>query len=86
MKTAKQIARKHGFVNGFSIHSRTDLIEKSFYAAMEEYADQFKNLPESKTESFITPVSGSVCGHDFKPCDHPAISEFDKCTKCGKIR
>ena len=31
-------------------------------------------------------VSGSVCEHDFKPCDHPAIYEFDKCTKCGKIR
>lgn len=37
-------------------------------------------------ESVIPPVSGAVCEHDFKPCDHPAISEFDKCTKCGKIR
>ena len=27
-----------------------------------------------------------VCEHNFQPCKHPAIFDFDKCTKCGKIR
>ena len=25
------------------------------------------------------------CEHDFLPCKHKAVSEFDKCNKCGKI-
>ena len=31
-------------------------------------------------------VGESVCDHDWKPCEHKAVWEFDKCTKCGKIR
>jgi sporulation protein YlmC with PRC-barrel domain len=25
------------------------------------------------------------CEHDYQPCKHEAVSEFDECTKCGKI-
>ena len=31
-------------------------------------------------------VDSSFCEHDFQPCKHPALYEFDKCIKCGKIR
>lgn len=30
-------------------------------------------------------TSGPGCDHDYQPCEHEAISEFDKCSKCGKI-
>ena len=43
MKTAKAVAEKHGFINGSSIHSRSDLAEESLYAAMEEYAEHKSN-------------------------------------------
>ena len=40
MKTKEEIAIKHGFIKGASVYSRTDLIEESLYAVMEEYAKQ----------------------------------------------
>ena len=26
------------------------------------------------------------CVHEFIPCEHEPIEEFDQCTKCGKIK
>lgn len=49
--------------------------------AMEEYAQQqLKNLniPAVVRQS-------ERCEHDYQPCKHQAVFEFDKCTKCGKI-
>jgi len=31
-------------------------------------------------------MAEKICEHDWKPCEHPAVWDFDKCTKCKKIR
>jgi len=38
--TKQEIAQKHGFIQGMSIHSNTAKIEECLYAAMEEYVQQ----------------------------------------------
>ncbi len=40
MKTKQQVAENHGIINGMSIYSNTETIEKELYEAMEEYAQQ----------------------------------------------
>ena len=38
--TKKEIAEKHGFINGMSLYSNIETIEQKLHEAMQEYAKQ----------------------------------------------
>lgn len=45
--------------------------DEHLFMIMEQYH-------EAKTKA-------EECKHNYEPHSHPAVSEFDRCTKCGKI-
>ena len=49
------------------------------YAIMpiKEYESEFNNVDLADVNK---------CDHNYIPCEHEAVWEFDKCTKCGKIK
>ena len=55
----------------------------------DDYKDTIEQFLANNSQSIQlmqTAVVKSVCYHNFKRCTHPAVRNFDKCTKCGKIR
>ncbi len=58
--------------------------DKHDYAIHRYSFDDLLEAAELVKESYsLPPVIG--CDHNFKPHEHTALWEFDKCTKCGKI-
>lgn len=53
----------------------------------ESYKDLLNDTIKAVKNCSIHDVVGQIeqCEHDYQPCKHQAISEFDKCTECGKI-
>ena len=49
---------------------------------IEQYADEKVKLALD-TSSVVG--RSEQCEHDYQPCKHEAVSEFDQCIKCGKI-
>ena len=75
MKTKEEILEKHGWIDGFSAHSRHDLIHQSLLEAMEEYAKQM--LPEQseiddqvEKYAFRVPYDGSNNFYDQVALKH----------------
>lgn len=73
--TKKEIAEKHGFINGMSLYSNTETIEQKLYEAMQEYADQEQLLIQR-----VSVMSEHHCGNQLtdKELFH------DHCLKCGE--
>jgi hypothetical protein len=86
----KMIAYIYGIVCGWdnpsykelkSIHGWTndDIAQlKSMHRQYQNAMNSLKELRGMKKKQ--------ICQHDYKPCDHEAVSEFDECTKCGHIK
>lgn len=64
----------------FPINSYSSL--EKYMNIGDYYQEKFKDYPLQKHSCF----NRNGCLHDFKPCKHPALFEFDRCSKCGNIR
>lgn len=50
------------------------------------FMNEFLNEVERLCVLSDIPKQSNGCDHDYQPCKHEAVSDFDKCTKCGKIK
>ena len=76
--TKQEIAQKHGFIQGMSIHSNTAKIEECLYVAMEEYAQQQVKL-------FAIPVVMESCKHAWHHNGAKGNQDTWKCCKCDIV-
>ncbi len=70
--TKKEIAEKHGFINGMSLYSNTETIEQKLYEAMQEYADQEQLNLSGVVSTCCDPVGeGFYLGTSCPKCKQP---------------
>lgn len=73
MTLISRLEEKHCFIACSDEKVKTGLCD-----CINKMQNQALNIPDVVGKS-------EQCEHDYQPCKHEAVSEFDECTKCGKI-
>jgi len=83
----EEIARKHGIIDGFTIHSNPTLAKKELHEAMEEYKDA--ELKEARDErdkakySELCKINGHAMYSVYKLENIASHFGLNKCSRCG---